>query len=266
MDFPQFYKCFGVLGRSGGWLAASATAPEGQKYRTDAPRPGLFLVSGRRLIGRAFTPVRSAARGPVKGAVGQDLGQRPTDIAPVIAGHPQFGTGRHGPGQKVQLRAGYEAALGVAGLGPGIGKQHENPAQGARRQDIEQGTGVIGQDTDIGEIPGGNELERRRDPVDEGFAADQPDIRMGRRLGGEMDAIAETDLKPDLGRGCGSKQGAGIKAAGGRISGIDAQARQQINHQRRPRCLERSADTATIKPARGRGGTAGAGHVCPRKP
>jgi hypothetical protein len=117
--------------------------------------------------------------------------------------------------------------LVMAGLGPGVGEQHEDPLEGRGGQRPQQETGVIDHDPQIAKAPGLGQPEQARDPSDEGLAADQADLRMGRRLGREVLAAAEADLQPEA-------------AVAGKVGGeVDlplrrdrqAQARQTLGQQ-----------------------------------
>ena len=110
--------------------------------------------------------------------------QGPVDIALVIAGNPQFAARPNHPGQCVEVGGRDEATLLVAGFRPGIGKQHKHPTERGIRQRRDQRQGIIHQDANLARAGrlAGNFGEQGRHTIDEGFAADDADTRVGKAL------------------------------------------------------------------------------------
>ena len=116
----------------------------------------------------------------------------------MVAGQAQLGAVGQHAGQGRDRRAVDEAALVMARLGPGVGKQHERAADRRVGERLDQQARVVGKDADPRALGVGKPAKQRRDAGDVGFAADDADIRIGARLGGEVLAGAETDLEPDV--------------------------------------------------------------------
>ena len=86
--------------------------------------------------------------------------------------------------------------LVMAGLGPGIGEQHEDALEAGVGQGAQQQAGVVDHHAEIAEPRALGVREQARDAGDVGLAADQADLGVGRGLRGEMLAGAEADLEP----------------------------------------------------------------------
>ena len=96
-----------------------------------------------------------------------------------------------------------EAALGVAGLGPGIGEQQEQPVEACIRQRPQQHARVVGPQQQVGRQRrvrlatfGDQAGQKRADAVLERLAGDQADVGVGGDLCQRMLAAAEPYLQP----------------------------------------------------------------------
>src|SRR5215469_7742950 len=188
-----------------------ATA-EAQKGGGAAGGARLFLIAGRRPVGREVAPVARAPREPFESGVAGEALEDPAKIIAIVGGHPQLSAVGHDFRQPVEHLARKEAAFVVAPFRPGIGKQNEHAIDRGRRQRRDQQARVVSKDPDVVEAPLLDSREKLDDPVLEDLAADEPDLRMPFGLLRQMLAAAETDLQPDRSPRR-AEQNAGIEAA-----------------------------------------------------
>ena len=132
--------------------------------------------------------------------------EHPGEIAHVVAGKPQLGSGAHGSRERVERRPRDEAALVVAEFGPGVGEEDEDAAQACRRKCRDQEPRVVDEEAHIVEPATLDFGEEPSDAVLEDLGADEGVLGMGRRLRREVLARAEADLEPELGEGTGEER------------------------------------------------------------
>jgi hypothetical protein len=126
------------------------------------------------------------------------------EIRDVVGRDAQLGAGCEDAREGVEERGLDQAALVMARLGPGVGKQDE----GARHRPVGEprhhGARVLRPDAHVVEAERRDARAQRRKAVDERLAADEADVAMRRGLGGEVLAAAEADLQPKRLHGGGS--------------------------------------------------------------
>jgi hypothetical protein len=190
--------------------------------RAAALAEGLGLVAG---AGPALG-AGGGGRGDVEqGLLRHDLGD-PGLVGRVVAGDAPLAAGAEGAGDQRQQRRVDEAALGVAGLGPGIGEEQEEAVERALRQQAEQVAGILRPEAEMaGERGGGLRAlgdqggEQRAEAILEDLGGDVADPGIGPDLGQAVLAAAEADLQPERldGRGEGGAR-IGRLARGGAAS------------------------------------------------
>lgn len=124
--------------------------------------------------------------------------EHPADQRHLITGQPKFATVLEDARQFRQIARPDEATAMVAGLGPRVGEQHEDPAHRCGRQRIDQVARIVGVNTDIPDAVSVDLAQKAPDTVDERLTADHADIRVSARLRGQMLPAAEADLEPDI--------------------------------------------------------------------
>ena len=124
------------------------------------------------------------------------MAQYPTLVSGIVGGNAQQGVVFQRAGEMIQRVGRDDAALVMACLAPGIGEQDEGAPQRGLAQRGQQQAGVVAEQADIGQPLGVDLRQQAGDAVDEGFAADETDIRMRARLGGQVLARAEADFQP----------------------------------------------------------------------
>jgi hypothetical protein len=97
----------------------------------------------------------------------------------------------------IQSRARNETPVCMPQLRPRVGKQEKDPVQAGIGEMRQQQPGIVGKDADVAEIKALDTGEQPGNAVDVGFAADEADIAVLKRLAGQMFAGAEADLEPD---------------------------------------------------------------------
>ena len=135
------------------------------------------------------------------------MGQHPGRIIRMIGRQAEFGPGAHGPREAVEGLRRDDAPLVVTRLGPGIGKQDEDPVEAGGGQGVEQQARVVIQDADIAQSVPLDARQQVGDAFDKGLAAEKADLGIAQGLPGEMVARAEADLEPDLRDGGGKQRG-----------------------------------------------------------
>jgi hypothetical protein len=168
----------------------------------------------------------------------------PAQIGGIVGGDAQLRPRPHHAGEAGQIGRAHETALGVARLGPGIGKQQEDASQARIRQALDEEPGVVGPEPDIVELAPLDLAQKRGDAVAVDLAADERRLRRGLGLPGDMLAGAEADLEPKRGR----RQ---------RLAGIEQQARQQFVDEPALAGTQAPADTPAIEVAPPGGQVAG---------
>src|SRR5439155_4526636 len=164
-------------------------------------------------------------------------------------GKTQFGARTHDDRQAIERRRCYETALVMALFRPRIGKQDKDAAERARHEAIDEETGVVGEDADIGEALRGDVADQPSDAVFEDLRADKTDIGMRHCLDSEMLAAAKADLEPDLARRW-RKQHSRVERLP--LGQGERESRQQARRQPLAARPQRASAAAAIKPALGR--------------
>ena len=123
--------------------------------------------------------------------------------------------------------------------------EQKQPLDGRRGQRRQKRAGIVVENPDIAEGVLVDMAQQRGDAVDEGFTADEADLRMGGGLPGQMLAGAETDFQP-VGLARRVEQCRQIDRAGFRHS--DQQLRQQGFDQPGPALAQRAAAAAAVEP------------------
>ena len=167
---------------------------------------------GRRALGGGW--------GDAEGGLGgEDLGD-PGLVGGVIGGDAPFGTGLEDAGDEGDLVGVDEAALGVAGFGPGVGEHEEELVEAGVGEGAQDHAGVVGPETEVFRQGGGGlgafgdeAGEEGADAVFEHFAGDDGGFGVLGDLGVGVFAAAEADLEPELGVG-GGESGGGVGSLG----------------------------------------------------
>ena len=125
------------------------------------------------------------------------MGQDPAAVAGIVGRHPKLAAvgeqrGEAGGGLRVD-----DPSLPVAFFRPGIGEQHEDPLERRLGQAVEQQAGVVDEEADVLEILRFDLAQEARHAVEIGLDAEQPDVRVGRCLPGQVLATAEADFQPE---------------------------------------------------------------------
>ena len=122
----------------------------------------------------------------------------------MIASEAQFGAVTHHPREQIEVLAVNKAAPVMPGFWPWIWKEQKNPIEHRRRKQRQQGPHIFVKNADVGEARFFDKPRQGGDAIAKRFAAEKPDVRMGRRLRGQVFAGAKTDLEPN--RRAGRKQ------------------------------------------------------------
>lgn len=123
--------------------------------------------------------------------------QHPREIARIVGGEAQFGAIGHDAGERVERRSRDDAALVMAELRPGVGKENEDARERGVAQRGEQEARVVEKEADVGKVMLLDLGQELGDAVFEHLAADEAHRRMRCRLRRQMLAGAEADLEPD---------------------------------------------------------------------
>ena len=112
----------------------------------------------------------------------------------------QLAAGPHDAGERGQVLVRDEAALALAPLRPGIGIEQVDPVERGRRAGAAAARSRRRRRCGCCRAPPARSTaEELGHAVDEGLAADEADVRIGRgACASEMLAAAEADLEPDL--------------------------------------------------------------------
>ena len=169
---------------------SSARAPRG----SPSPRSGCRASPA---IGRRQSSARRAVQR--KSGERSSAGEHPADVIVDVAGEAQLGARPHHAGKLVEHLVGDEAALALRGAsardrdrGCRRGRKSASGRVGSRSVD------VLVPDADIVEPLVLDRGQKLRHAVHERLAADEVDVGVGARLGGQMLAAAEADLEPGL--------------------------------------------------------------------
>ena len=111
----------------------------------------------------------------------------------------------------------------------------------AGRQRFDQRARVAGANPDVGELLLVDRRQQLGDAVDEGLAADEADVRLFARPGGQMLAAAEADLEPEF-AGANGRTGSRPRARP-----VDLEPRQQFGHEPRVIGAQRLALAAPVE-------------------
>ena len=124
--------------------------------------------------------------------------QGPSGKLRVIRGKAKFAAIHQQFGEARDNRRGDDSPFVVALFRPRVGKQQNQAGQAGRGEACDQEARIFRENPHIRQAVGRNPAEQRRDAIQIGFAADKSDIRVARRLPGEMLAGAKSDLKPEM--------------------------------------------------------------------
>ncbi len=127
--------------------------------------------------------------------------QHPFDITPMVAGQPEFAAVGQRPGQFADGFIGNEAPPVVPFFRPWIGKKGIDPADGSLGQTGKKLSRVIVENANVGQAFAFDPAQQAGNAIDEGLAADEPDVGTGPGLGRQVFPGAEADLEPDIGNG-----------------------------------------------------------------
>ena len=151
--------------------------------------------------------------------------QHPARVVRVIRGQTKLGAVLEDRGEAIERPWADDAPLEVAPLGPRIRVQDEQPTDRRLVQAGQQQPRIVGKEADIVEPAPGNPAQEAGHAVDKGFAADEPDLRMGGGLRGQVLAGAEANLEPDLGD-AGRKKSSRVKRGSGFVGQADLEPGQ----------------------------------------
>jgi hypothetical protein len=163
----------------------------------------------------------------------------------------------------------HDAPLVMARFGPRVGKQDEHARQTVCRQDVQERPCVALENADVVEPVHVDLPQERGDAIHEVLGAEDPDVRVARRLPRQVLAAAKSDLQPQ-----GSRR---PREQRSRIEGlprrrqVNAQFWQQLLQQAAATGPQRSAVTPAMqispgrasRPVRSLGGVVFAGHGRP---
>src|SRR5215212_1114544 len=184
----------GERGSSG---TSESRPPKRQVARAPPFGLGLGLVPRAGPAGPGAAPVVGPLGGPGESGRAQRPGQGPAGIIVDVGRKPQLAAGPQDAGEGGERVVGEEAALALPPLRPGIGVEQVDDIErrlGEARQERER---VAVPEADVRQALALDRRQELRHAVDEGLAADEPRLRPGARLGGEMLAAAKADLEDD---------------------------------------------------------------------
>ena len=176
----------------------SRTADKSQIDRAPADGFGLGLIPGGRPVIRPPAPIVWPLGKPDEIRLGNQGFQHPPRIVPIVRGQTQFGLIGHYTRQLIQGLGPDKAALVVARLGPGIGKENKGPVYGRRRQCLKQIPGIALEDADRIQALIIHPAQELGDTIDEKLSPEQAYMWMRARLPGEVFAGAKADFQPDV--------------------------------------------------------------------
>jgi hypothetical protein len=178
------------------WSSPNA-ALKSKKNGLAAGRFRLFLIARQRPIRRALAPIARAAGYPLEGRmIGSSL-EHPREKIPIVGRQAEFGSIRHDPRQAVERLARHNTAPFMAPLGPGIGKQDEDPANRCRGKPCNHQPTIFNEYPDVFDAAALDPREQLCDPVFEYLATDKTDLGTTLRLLGEVLPTPKSDLNPD---------------------------------------------------------------------
>ena len=123
--------------------------------------------------------------------------KHPAELIAIVRCEAEFGSVRHDHSQSVKGFGGYDAAFRMTPFWPRVGKQDEDTIGRRRWQCLDQQARVVGENSDVVEMPVLHLGQQSGDPVLEYFATDEADLAMTFGLGGQMLARTKTDFEPD---------------------------------------------------------------------
>lgn len=116
----------------------------------------------------------------------------------MVGGEAQFTAIDQRRGESVDRLVAEQTAGLMASLRPGIRKQHERALDTCRREAPQQHSRIVCKNPHaLGKSAGDGRDDARRDAVDKGLAADQPNLGISARLTEQMLAMTEADFEPD---------------------------------------------------------------------
>ena len=116
----------------------SRDADVAEEDRRPTGGAGLLLVAGFGPVGRPRRPIAGSLLRPRKRPARRDTLKRPLHIVHIVGRPSELRAVLQDAGEAGEGPGIDQAALAVALLGPGVGKQYEQPADGGVRQTIEQ--------------------------------------------------------------------------------------------------------------------------------
>ena len=165
----------------------------------------------------------------------------------MIGAEPEFAAGfQHAGNDRQRPRVG-KSPLGMARLGPGVGVEQEHPVETGIGQPVEHIERIAIVEADIGQPAIADFEQRADDAIDEGFGADDADMRVGRCLRRHVFTPAKADFEPQ--GPIVTEQGSGADRPGFGYG----KARQQLFDQRRLADAQLVAGAAAVEPADGGG-------------
>src|SRR5690606_32178998 len=151
---------------------------EHEVARHAARRLGLGLVAGARPAGPWIQPVARVAGLPGEIRMGGDAAQRPAGVVVDVGGEAYGAAGPQRPRHQVERVGPEEAALAVAALRPGSGREDVDASQRAGRQRGKDVARVAAMEADIADPLLLDPDEQAGDAVLEGLAAEEQPVRM----------------------------------------------------------------------------------------
>src|SRR5271166_4315123 len=104
-------------------LRSSTTPSQSEESGAASDRSRLFLVTGRRPVVGALTPIAGTASQPVESRMIGRAFEHPAEIVAIVGREPKLGIVSHDTGQRVQGLARHEAAPLMPALWPRVGKE-----------------------------------------------------------------------------------------------------------------------------------------------
>ena len=161
---------------------------------------GLGFIACRTPFGPGGPPVDRPRRGPAEGVRGQEPAQRPAGIVVDVGGEAEFSAWPQSSGERLDDRFRDDATLVVAPLRPGVGIEHEDARKEPLRRGLEQSLDIAAPYPHVDQLFALDAGKRGRHAVQEGLAADEPNLRIALRLRNQMLARAEADFEPEFPR------------------------------------------------------------------